>query len=913
MADRFILGTVISDHDSAACLLNNGRMVACIAEERLCRVKRGDPRNSIRRAISYVLAEGRIPMDRVDLIVCDCDHYYPPGSHPPIDVFPDFPRKSDIIQINHHIGHVTSAFFPSPFHEAAVLTVDASGGIAPVVPDKSHWGLLPHEIEFRKRGFTVAHTNPTLAELLAEKPRGEARNYPAESLSLCHCERGKPLVELENYFADSSLGYFYAICAHFLDMEEGSFMGLSSHGKTGPYYDAMCDVIRLLPDGKIAISPDWMCFWEGNRVLEDPVNVKRLTGRFFETFGRPRKFSDEITRRDMDFAWAAQARLEQALIHIANHLHDITGSENLCIGGGVALNCVANGEVLRNTPFKNLFAQPGCTDDGIALGNALLGHYVLAGLPSEPFFDMGDGCLGKKYDDDNIGTFLGNLSNGRILIDYLPSLPFIEKVDLLFRTDPAGEYRRLDMPFNQNTGRYEILMDVTGADLCEYEFDVFAKSPKEYTYGVTAVPSQKDTQKAHEDTGVPDSRFVACEVKGEPQKPEPPQDPFEKFLTDHTDIAGVLDGQRAFIGPEHVVIDPTNRCDNNCIGCWTRSPLLGDLGADVEWKRRQMPTERLLTLIDELSGMGTKRIRFTGGGEPFVHPGIMDALRKVKEHNLITAVTTNFSAIEAKTVEELAALGIDEFTVSLWAGSPDTYSRSHPNKTTATFERIESNLRLLCAKKPPGSKVILANVIFSMNFMETREMLDFALRVGADGIYFAVVDSVHLRTDGLLLTPPHIEVLEDHINQVKDKVEQINRDGREFLLDNFHGFVRRIRSIGATTGDYDKAAVDAIPCYIGWNFCRILPNGDVSPCCRGVDLPMGNISQCGFTDVWNSNKYAEFRKMALTKKKSHKYFKPIGCHRTCDNLMHNEQVHKRITALSKEEKGQLVKFMVKRH
>ena len=911
MSDRYILGTVISDHDSSVCLLKNGKLVACINEERLCRVKRGDPRNSIRRAIHYVLNVARIPIERVDLIVTDCDHYYPPGEHPPIDVFPDFSRKDYIVQLNHHVGHVASAFFPSPFLRAAVLTVDASGGIAPIVPNKNHWGLLEHEIAFRERGMITAHKNPTSEQLLAEKPSGQARNYPAESLTLNFCELGKPLKELENYFAESSLGYFYALCSHFLDMEEGSFMGLSSHGVQTEYYDAMCEIIRLLPDGRIRIDPDWMLFWEGNHVLEDPVALARFTKKFKDTFGQPRKFSDEITKRDINFAWAGQKRTEDALVHVAKHLFDITGCENICVGGGVGLNSVANMVILDETPFRNIFIQPAASDDGIALGNALFGHYVMENLPDKPFFDMGSACLGRDYPEPEIQHFLETLEQKRLKIDYLPSLPYIERVDLLFRTDSNGEFERREMSRNPDRELFEIEIDVKGADEVEYEFEVLAASPETYIYNAPAKnpgpvdPSEKG------DIGSPDARFVACEIKTDNQSVQDKiQDPFEKFLNDYQDIAGVLDKERAFTGPEHVVIDPTNRCDNNCIGCWTRSPLLGGLGATEAWKKQQMEPERLTALIDELADVGTRRIRFTGGGEPFVHPGIMKALHKVKDRGLISAVTTNFSAVNEKRVLELAELGIDEITVSLWAGTPEVYARSHPNKSWKTFEQIEGRLKLLCSKKPKNSKVILANVIFSMNFMETREMLDFALRVGADGIYFTVIDSVNLRTDGLLLTPPHIEILEDHILQVRDKVDQINSEGRDFLLDNFHGFLRRIKSIGATSGNYDKIAVDKIPCYIGWIFCRILPNGDVAPCCRGVDIPMGNIADKGFIEVWNSEKYRKFRNMALTEKKSHHYFKKIACHRTCDNLMHNEQVHKRLSALNEEEKRQLVDFVV---
>jgi len=377
-------------------------------------------------------------------------------------------------------------------------------------------------------------------------------------------------------------------------------------------------------------------------------------------------------------------------------------------------------------------------------------------------------------------------------------------------------------------------------------------------------------------------------------------DPYQKFLNDHLDIAGALHGRKAFVGPEHVVVDPTNRCDNNCIGCWTRSPLLGDDGPPEDWFKQELPYEVLLRMIDDMARMGTKRIRFTGGGEPFMHPRLMDLLAYVKQRGLICAVTTNFSLINEERAHRIAEIGVDEITVSLWAGTPNIYSRSHPNKTEKTFERIRRCLKILNAEKPPHAKNILANVLFSMNFMETEAMLDFALDVGADGIYFTLVDSVSHRTDGLLLQDHMVAKVIEDMGRIKARVDALPSE-KGFFLDNFEGFMRRLKSSNATTGLYDAGAVDKIPCYIGWIFIRVLPNGDISPCCRGVDKPMGNLFENSFEEIWHSSTYEEFRDKALNLPKSDPYFAPIGCYKCCDNLMHNEEFHRRIKRLREDE------------
>jgi MoaA/NifB/PqqE/SkfB family radical SAM enzyme len=873
-----VIGAVVSDHDSSVALVRDGKLVAAINEERLCRVRRGDPRNSVRRALTYVLAEAGARPEDVDVVACDTAHYYPPGDHPPIAVFPEFAAEK-IVQLDHHLGHVASAFLPSGFDEAAVLSVDASGGVAPLVADRGRWGFVPGDIAFRDRGFLAAHEHPAVETLLRAKPEMDARNYPAESLSLAHAVRGEVLVEVENYMASASLGYFYALCAHFIGMEEGSMMGLAAFGKPNPFDEAFADILRLEPGGRVAIDPNWLRFWSGDHVLEDPVSVKRMAPRWFERFGDPRDPHGEITERDKLFAWSAQHRLEEALVHVAAHLHELTGSANLCLAGGVTLNSVANGVVLARTPFENIFVQPAASDDGLALGFALFADYVLAGVPAEKRWTMTSAATGRTYAEDSVEAFFAKLQSGALPIEYLEAIPGTTRVEAIWSVD-GGEKRRTALEYDATGRRWKAELPVPVGASVTYEF---------------------------ESVGRPIEEYLLREVAGGEQAPE-----FLKFLHDHRDVAGVLDGQRAFVGPEQVVIDATNRCNNNCLPCWTNSPLLGDFGPPTDWHRQQMPPEMLLELIDDLAALGTQRIRFSGGGEPLLHPAMYEAVERVKGHGMIAALTTNFSSLDEAGVVRLAKSGLDELTVSLWAGTPTTYSRSHPNKTEATFERIENYLKIYAEHKSAGQEVVMANVLFSMNFQETREMLDFALRVGADGLYYTLVDSVHERTDGLLLTPPHLKVLKDHLRQVKQRVDGLAAEGKRLRLENFEGVLQRLTAKGAARGDYDKDAVEAIPCYVGWTFVRVLPTGIVAPCCRGTQKPMGDLRQEKFTEIWRGDTMREFRHYALRERKSHPYFAPIGCHRTCDNLMHNRQFHERLTALTEQELEHLRRFVVEK-
>ena len=115
-------------------------------------------------------------------------------------------------------------------------------------------------------------------------------------------------------------------------------------------------------------------------------------------------------------------------------------------------------------------------------------------------------------------------------------------------------------------------------------------------------------------------------------------------------VAGILDGQRTFAGPEHVVIDITNRCNYNCVACWTFSPLLGDKKPPKAWYGQELPGRMLRDLLDDLAAMGTKLVRFTGGGEPFLHPQILPLIAHCASVGLRLDITTNGSQTQSNSI-----------------------------------------------------------------------------------------------------------------------------------------------------------------------------------------------------------------------------------------------------------------------
>jgi len=306
----------------------------------------------------------------------------------------------------------------------------------------------------------------------------------------------------------------------------------------------------------------------------------------------------------------------------------------------------------------------------------------------------------------------------------------------------------------------------------------------------------------------------------------------------------------------------------------------------------ELPVGVLRDLISDLSSIGTERVRFTGGGEPFMHPDLRELVSLTKEQGMHCAITTNFTLVGPEEVELMASLPLDELAISLWAATPQTYSRLHPNKTERTFDRICGNLKALMNRRDMLPRTTICNVMCAMNYFEFGQMVQLAQDLGVDAAYFTLLDPLPDRTDGLLLQPHQQEHLLDTIQQLEESGRRSTQGFPE--LENWDNFVSRLRMNDPVNGNYDSHHIDDIPCYVGWVFCRVMADGGVSPCCRGVHMPMGNLNENSFREIWFSEKYDTFRRNALTMSKKDPYFRPIECTKTCDNLMHNQEMHGRL-------------------
>lgn len=375
MGHEFVLGVSGLYHDAAAALLCDGQLVAAAQEERFSRIK-NDPTLPV-HAIEYCLQAGNLARDAKITVA----YYEKPLSSfvrvlktfsaigtKGIRTFPHameeslrrklwvsygidralkqlgFATAQQTLFAEHHVSHAAAAFYPSPFDSAAVLTFDGVG----------EWATS-----------SIGLGSGSKIDLLQEM------RFP------------------------SSLGLLYSAftsaCGFGVNSGEYKLMGLAPFGEPRYLDRILGQVIDLREDGSFTVNLDYFDYLAG----------RRMTSKKFDQLfdGPPRLPEAPITRRECDLARSIQMALEEVVLRVARHAHTLTGSNHAVLGGGVALNCVANGRLLREGPFEQIWVQPAAGDAGSAVGCALWAwHEVCGGEREDP--------AGK---DTMMGSLLGPL------------------------------------------------------------------------------------------------------------------------------------------------------------------------------------------------------------------------------------------------------------------------------------------------------------------------------------------------------------------------------------------------------------------------------------------------------------------------------------------------------------------------
>jgi len=378
----YILGISAFYHDSAACLLKDGKIISAAQEERFTR-KKHDPRFP-RDAVTYCLEEEGITSKHLNHVVFYDKPFLtferlllsyltvaPKGLSSWLESIPlwlgkkiniakviqkelDFDKE--ILFTEHHEAHASSAFYPSPFKEAAILTIDGVG----------EWATTSY-------GFG----------------------------------NGKEISLLKELHFPDSLGLLYSAFTYFTGFKVNSgeykLMGLAPYGEPRYKDIILRELIDVKQDGSIRLDLSYFDFLGGLRMTNE---------RFSKLFdGPPRRPEAPINQREMDIAASIQEITEEIILKMVNHVHKETNMKNLCLAGGVALNCVANGRVLRESPFEKIWVQPAAGDAGGALGAAMsVWHRYLDEdrLVSEEQDSQKGSYLGPIFSNSEVKCFLEN-------------------------------------------------------------------------------------------------------------------------------------------------------------------------------------------------------------------------------------------------------------------------------------------------------------------------------------------------------------------------------------------------------------------------------------------------------------------------------------------------------------------------
>ncbi len=377
----WILGVSGYYHDSAACLVRDGELIAAAQEERFSRLKH-DHRFP-EHAIQYCMSEGGIGVDDLTLVAFYDKpwlkferlletylNFAPVGVRSFLMSMPiwlkeklwmgdliknELEFEGPILYPEHHQSHAASAFYPSPFKNAAILTIDGVGEWA-----TASWGI-----------------------------GNDNRIEPCFELLFPH-----------------SLGLLYSAFTYYAGFKVNSgeykIMGLAPYGEP-KYVDLILDqIMDLKEDGSFRLNQEYFNYCQGLTMTSEA---------FHELFGGPpRKPESEVTEKEMHLARSIQEVTEEVVIRMSRHVRRETGLANLCLAGGVALNCVANGKILREGIFDDIWIQPAAGDAGGALGAALYAWHQVLDQPRH-LSKSGSSCQGSSYlgpafDADTIATWL---------------------------------------------------------------------------------------------------------------------------------------------------------------------------------------------------------------------------------------------------------------------------------------------------------------------------------------------------------------------------------------------------------------------------------------------------------------------------------------------------------------------------
>ncbi|MBZ0273313.1 radical SAM protein [bacterium] len=253
-----------------------------------------------------------------------------------------------------------------------------------------------------------------------------------------------------------------------------------------------------------------------------------------------------------------------------------------------------------------------------------------------------------------------------------------------------------------------------------------------------------------------------------------------KFLSRNLHLAGIRSQERVYAGPKILEIDLTNKCNLHCVGCWNHGYEMGGDRWTGEMFRRTLATKTVLKAIDDAARAGAEMVQFSGAGDPMLHPDFLAIVARVKSHGLRCTVITNGTMLTDKNVKKLVELGLDNLTVSVWAGTADMYEKTHPGTKPKVFEAIRASLKNMHAEKKRQKRfrphVKIYNVINHVNAGGIDDMISFALDALVDHVEFTPVDIIAGKSDALAITAQDRELIGTQLDGLTRRDDYLELD-----------------------------------------------------------------------------------------------------------------------------------------
>jgi MoaA/NifB/PqqE/SkfB family radical SAM enzyme len=359
---------------------------------------------------------------------------------------------------------------------------------------------------------------------------------------------------------------------------------------------------------------------------------------------------------------------------------------------------------------------------------------------------------------------------------------------------------------------------------------------------------------------------------------------------------GARTQDQAYTGPLYVQLGVVNSCNYRCTFCWDQpsfvpkdAPYTDKIAEEyykkhpeIDRNKAHMDYAMYTDLVDDLSAMGTRKIKFIGRGESFLHRRFMDMVAYAKARDFTLSITTNGSLINDHEAFRLVELGVEELYVSVNAGSAKTYNEIHMHTPPTAFESIKRTISQVTeAKRAMGSDYPFLNLSFVIqnnNYFEMSDMVRTAHEVGAQKAHFIGI-STYEGTKFLALNDQQKIEMPDYLQRAVDLADGLG------IQTNAEYFLSRARGYKGTKDVYAK-----VPCYISWFFSIILADGTVNPCCECLRA-LGTLKTDRFKDIWFGSAYRKFRAENTNLPFSDKEIPGCRCH-DCGFALHNLAMHR---------------------